>query len=381
MKRSNFLLLVMCAVLLLSLSVPGVFAVWQYFNPPESVESPVSTVMGEFQYGLLYITKVEVTGGAYSAATVAKTDDVDISANITLNTDNSSSVVVEVTFYNSTDVSYYYNETQTVSFDNNKISYEVSGIVQKEEIPSKTYKTVTVTFSYAGSDVSNADLAAALHFNFVVDKDSIGTIVAQTAVDRFLDILNNKIDTNGDGTGDSYDYLENAMNNRSGWNQSSAVTYIGNVYGSSSSDSQKVEDLFGEEFMSMDLDGDGTPEPITMMIKRENLDGDNTTGDSYTYENWRGQATTVNGVEMTIYITSVDLSNVSSGAGVVVYAASFTKLPGADTWTELVPLTKGTASANNYNGYGDANSFNTDTWVSDGGKTMKELAAENAVNP
>lgn len=137
-----------------------------------------------------------------------------------------------------------------------------------------------------------------------------------------------------------------------------------------------METLFGDEFMSMDLDGDGNAEPITMMIKRENLDNNTLTGDSYTYTSW-GREYVVNGVEMTLYITSENLDNVSSGKSVVVYAASFTKLPDSTTWTDLVPLTKGKANANNYSGYGSANSFNTDTWVSDDGKTIEELIATN----
>ena len=35
------------------------------------------------------------------------------------------------------------------------------------------------------------------------------------------------------------------------------------------------------------------------------------------------------------------------------------------------------ANANNYSGYGSANSFNTDTWKSDDGKTIEELVAKN----
>ena len=66
----------------------------------------------------------------------------------------------------------------------------------------------------------------------------------------------------------------------------------------------------------------------------------------------------------------------TTGLTMVVYAASFTKLVGSEKWTELVPLTKGTADANNYSGYGSANSFNTDTWLSDTGKSMKELARQ-----
>ena len=151
------------------------------------------------------------------------------------------------------------------------------------------------------------------------------------------------------------------------------MTYIGNVAGSSDDDSKVIQTLFGDEFMSMDLDGDGKAEPITIMIKREDIDGNAATGGSYTYTNWFREYT-VNGVEMTIYITSENLNNVSNGKSVVVYAASFTKLPNQSEWTDLVPLTKGTANANNYSGYGSANSFNTDTWVSDSGKTIKELA-------
>ena len=75
--------------------------------------------------------------------------------------------------------------------------------------------------------------------------------------------------------------------------------------------------------------------------------------------------------------TAENLDNVSSGKEVVVYAATFTKAAGSDTWKELVPLTRGTADANNYSGYGSANSFNTDTWLSDEGKSMRQLVAGN----
>lgn len=369
MKRRNILSLVLCGFLLLSLTIPGAYALWVYLLPPEPVEEDVATAMRDFKYGLLYITDVKVTGGAYSAAAVTKTDDVDISANLTLTNNAASSVTVDITIYNSTEVSYYFNEAQTVAWDNDRIQFAVSGIAQKDEIPSKTYKTIQVIFAYAGNDTSRAALSAGLHFNFVVDKDSIGTIVAQTAVDRFLDILNDPT---------IYQELENDMNERSGWNQASAVTYIGNVAGSDAGDSADVNELFGEGFMSMDLDGDGKAEPITMMIKREDLDGNEQTGDSYTYieEGWLGNQTEhhVYGVEMTIYITAQDPSSASE---VVVYAATFTKEPNASEWIQIVPLTPGKADTNNYNGWGTANSFDTDTWESDDGKTMRQLVAEN----
>lgn len=364
-KTSRLLCLLLCFFLVIS--VGGVFATWKYATTspnPKSTNLPL--VIGEFKYGTFYITTVKIQSGNYTNAEVDEAGDVDIVSNITLTSSSSSSVTIAVTFYNNSDVSYYYDKTETISSDNNAITYTVSGIEQKDEVPSKTSKTLLVTYSYNGAVPSDKYISSQLHFKFVVDKSSIGGIVAQTAVDRFRDILNNKVFEG------SYQSLENSMNNRSGFNKASAVTYIGNVSGSSSSDSLVIESLFGEEFMSMDLDGDGKAEPITMMIKRENLDNDTSTGDSYSYTNW-GREYNVEGVEMTVYITSEDLSNVSSGKAVVVYAASFTKYPGSDTWTDLVPLTKGKANANNYSGYGSANSFNTDTWTSDDGKTIEEL--------
>ena len=361
-------------LLILCGSIAGVIAGWAYNDgPPDPVDAKASVVLKDFRYGLLYITRATVKGGSYESAAIAQVSDLNIRADLDLTANANSTVVVEVTFYNNTTASYYYNKTETVSTDNERITYTVSGIEQKEEIPSYSFKTLTVTFGYAGSNTSASELLSELHFSFVVDKESIGDLVAQTAVDRFKDILN---DAAFEG---SYQSLEDTMNDRSGLNKASVVTYIGNVHGSSNADSKFIEQLFSEEFLSMDLDGDGKEEPITMMIKRENLDNDTQTGDDYTYKtsSWGGgREQTVKGVEMTLYITSADLSNVSNGRAVVVYAASFTKLPGATTWTDLVPLTKGTADANNYGGYGSANSFNTDTWLSDTGKSMKELAKQ-----
>jgi hypothetical protein len=106
------------------------------------------------------------------------------------------------------------------------------------------------------------------------------------------------------------------------------------------------------------------------MIKRENLDGNSQTGDEYVYKNLLGINQTVYGAEMTIYITSEGFSSNT----LTVYAATFTKLNGSDTWIEVVPLTKGTATANRYSfGFGGNNSFNTDTWKSDNKETMDTL--------
>lgn len=363
MRRSLFPLLA-AVFLVLLMTVSGVWATWIYLTEATPGSSNATVSLGNIHYGTLYITKVET---AESRATVTKSADTNIRIELESPTPQ---LTTQVTFYNSTDVSYYYKETTALNWSNNTLSYTVSGLEQKDEVPPRSYVTLTVELPAA-----NTDLLGELHFVFVVDKDSIGGVVAMSAVDRFRDILNNV------AAPDSYNTLDTAMNNQTGYNKASAVTYIGNVVGSSSDDSALIESLFGEEFISMDLDGDGKNEPITMMIKRENLDDSDETGGSYTYTNGNRYYTET-GIEMTLYITSQSLSGLRNGASVEVYAATFTILPGESQWVQVIPLTKGTAKANNYSGslWGSANSFNTDTWESDDGKTIETLVSENLSN-
>jgi len=367
MRQGLFKYISLILVMTILLSFTGVYATWIYVDPDtQDVSTEIPTTLGEFRYGMLYITKYAAKGGSYSSAQITKTEDLDVQIDVTLNKNTNSTAVFEVTFYNNTSASFYYNKTETVSSNNTTIDYTVSGIESKDEILPYSFKTVQVTFAYIGNNTSAPSASFALHFNFVVDKNSITDVVAQTALDRFNDILNNKAFEN------SYAYLVNSMDSRSGLNKASAITYIGNVSGSNSADSQAIKTLFGDEFMSMDLDGDGKAEPITMMIKRENLDGNTSTGDSYTYESW-GRETTVHGVEMTLYITAENPEDVSNP---VVYAAVFTKAAGSDTWTLLLPLTKGSAKSNNYSGFGSANSFNTDTWKSVENENIETLVSK-----
>lgn len=364
-RKTKSILLIALVVFMAWMMFVGVFAQWVYCNDPSPIDQVVNTHLSRFQYGDIYITAIsKPNAGTYDSADLQKTAATDISANIDLNNTANSSVSYEITFYNGSDTIYYYNEAKTLSSDNDGIAYEVTGIAQKDAVSPKSYKTVTVTFSYKSGVSSDTTLTTDIHFSFVVDKDSIGIVVARTAVDRFRDILNNV------ASPDSYNTLDSAMSSHS---NASTVTYIGNVAGSSSNDTQVVESLFGEEFMSMDLDGDEKAERITMMIKREDLDNNVLTGASYTYKSLLSNRT-VHGVEMTLYITAEDVS----ARSVTVYAATFTIPEGGSEWVEIVPLTKGTASTNNYSSgaFGTRNSFNTDTWESDAGKSIDDLVKE-----
>jgi len=375
-KRFITTIIVIC-LMLIPFTITGVYASWMYFTDPAPIDEDINSKLGNFVYGDIYITKVEKisTSSGVVNATLEKTEATTVAGNIDLGSSKNATATFSITFYNGSDTIYYYNEAETIQSDNSNIVYQVDGIAQKDAVAPKTYKTITVTYSYNKSNITDTDLVSGIHFKFVVDKDSIGIVVARTAVDRFRDILNNVV------SADSYSTLDDAMDARAGWNHASDVTYIGNVSGSSSTDSKVIQSLFGQEFMSMDLDGDGKVEPITMMVKRENLDNDTSTGTTYTYI-YRNKQYTVQGVEMTLYITSENLDNVGTRDDIVVYAATFTIYPGQNEWVELVPLTKGIANANNYSSgsWGSANSFDTDTWESDGGKTMDELASAASKN-
>ncbi len=377
MTKRSFLVLCIAVISMFSLVVTsGVFAVWIYGGPVDPIYHDLTPTLGDFDYNKIYILNISspYTATSFTEGNMVKTADTQAKVTLDLGSANNASANYNVTFYNGSDITYYYNKTETVSSDNSNIVYEVTGITQKEAVEPNTTKKAVVTFTFKnGNAVSDTDIEALLNFLFVVDKDSINIVVARNILTKFLEILNNQAAPN------SYDTLDTAMDERSGYNQASDVTYIGNVVGSTSSDTQALEGLFGDELGAMDLDGDGKTEPVTIMIKRHNLDGNDNTGESYSYTDRRGNVTTVPGAEFTIYITAKDLDSYRRGDDIEVYAATFTKLPGATDWTGLVGLTKGTAKTNNYTSgdyWGDANSFNTTTWKSSTGETMESLVTK-----
>ncbi len=349
------------------MSVGGVMASWTFSETkPIEKNSTVASTVNDFTYGKLFIARTNVTGGTYTSANATTTADTSVMVELTLAPQSGATATVAIVFDNDSSISYYYNNAETLSTDNPNIIYTVTGVEKNDEIPSKGTHTVYLEFAYAdGGNITNTTLSTEVKFNFTIDKEAVGGVVAETAVGKFAEILNDTV---------SYNTLTTAMDDRSGWN-SNSVTYIGNVAGADSGDSSTINGLFGQDFMSMDLDGDGVEEPITMMVKRENLDGDTTTGDKYTYKPMWGSASEVLGVEMTIYITADSFDNVSQGTSMTVYASVYTKLAGSDEWTCIVELTKGTATANNYSGtsWGAANSFNTDTWRSEDGQAIEDL--------
>jgi hypothetical protein len=105
---------------------------------------------------------------------------------------------------------------------------------------------------------------------------------------------------------------------------------------------------------------------VTALIKHEDVDGDETTGDSYSITFRNGQTLTRNGCEFTIYLTTEKLGSWSYNSYPTVYAATFTRSQNANgsysEWYRIGDIYKGTARVVGYTGEQSGGSFDTGTW-------------------
>lgn len=309
----------------------------------------------------LFITSVS-GGNCIDADTLAYSGTV-VSSNVTLreNSDGVFEAFYHITVFNNTDVSYYYVAKVRGTYslpDGTIVSYSNENIEMQEDISfaeevtageRRTF-TVHVYFSDNATDTSDKTLFSIIEYQFQTTKPENKDEAAVSGVlARFPEILN---------TPAEYNQLISAMNDIS-WNRLSS-SYIGNVVNASDQDSAAIQELFGE---SMVLNIDGEDKPVTIMIKRENVDGNGNTGEN-------PGAWFNGGREMTLYITADTLSG--AGSYVPIYAVVYTKDKGSDTWYQLGTTVSGEAKVVSYIGGNGTGSFDTDTWRSDG-KTISQI--------
>ena len=173
--------------------------------------------------------------------------------------------------------------------------------------------------------------------------------VNKALIQRFLQILNtsNSYDALADAMSDNYDSSKGA------W----TASYIGNVAGSSSDDTTLLLELFDGE---LSLEVNGTPVEVTCIVKRENIDGNTSTGDTY-----RVGYTSFRGCEMTLYLTTANFDYLSYNDYPPVYAMVFTKSSQNAEWTQVgEEMYEGTAQVVGYAGGTTTGSFDTGTWRS-----------------
>lgn len=302
----------------------------------------VGDAKAEPQKGV-FISQAEGLNGTYSK--VNSYISTTLSSKTTLQ-NSSAKVTYDITLYNNSNYVYVFNGEKYLdtAYDNKNITYTLTGLKKGNEIAGKTYLKFSITFAYkSGASTQNNVLNSIINFEFVPAAEYIPEIAVSGALDQFKVILNTESD---------YTQLTNLMNDYSSNNRPNS-SYVGNVVGSSNTDSTVLNQLFtenGENHLKLIISDKETN--VTAMIKKENVDGNTATGDT-------------SGNEMTIYMTAFDFDGVRWGQSITVYAAVFTKDANGE-WYQLGEMYEGTATVNNYGGslFGSRNSFNTDTWKS-----------------
>ncbi len=132
------------------------------------------------------------------------------------------------------------------------------------------------------------------------------------------------------------------------------ASYISNVEDADDADKQAIADLFGD---NLKIEINGEEKEIKVMIKRDNVDGNENTGDTTMDTNKVDK-----GSELILFFTDQELS--PRGASVTVYAIIFTKQENATEWAQIGLIFTGTATVKRYNGWPGTGSFDTTTWRS-----------------
>ena len=275
---------------------------------------------------------------AYTGTVLSSTVDLGTE----LNAEGNSTASINVTLYNNSPYVYVFNDVKYTlgeeTYDNENIEYGLTGLKKGDEIGEKGFIEFTLMFHYADPDtITDTVLNSILNFEFVAHADYVPEIAVDGALGQFKQILNRQED---------FDKLITQMDDYSGNRYDDS--YVGNVVGANSEDTKLMKELFtenGKNYLTLNLSGIETN--VTALIKRENLDGDTTTG--------------VDGNEMTIYMTADDIS--WSVRSVTVYACVFTKV-GDGEWEQIGEMYEGTATTNAYYGIFGRDSFNTETWES-----------------
>ena len=233
------------------------------------------------------------------------------------------SITYCVTVHNNTDVTYWYvGPRYETTYGQNSLVSQSNGIavVTKDHpndssqtfntgdwIPPQTERDFYVTYTYG----SSAPTVSSTLINFYFD------IRMDALYDEFLAILNNV------KAPDSYEQLKAALETQ--------YSQTGSVSISTQSHPQVFDSLFEDLMVNID----GQERKASVVIRRENLDKDGTTGDAY-----KGGAPS--GCEYTLYIT---VESLTPGTAPTVYAISYSKgAEGMGTqWYQVGELYEGTA--------------------------------------
>ncbi len=248
-------------------------------------------------------------------------------------TRTNGSITYKVTVHNNTAVTYWYINPEFIEdFESNPLINATGGITittkdhpsdtsstfnSDDWIPANTYRDFYVTYTFGGSAQSYQ--STFINFLFGKKMDSVH--------DEFVTVLN---DTSPNG---GYDRLCEYFDEKY---SETGQTIIANV----GEEKEIFDALFGSE---LTITIEGEPVPVTVMIRRENVD-DRDTGDDYS-----GTSGAPTGCEYTLYITIDPLDSPTGEA--IVYAVSYSNggVGGSgNAWYQLGQLYEGTADRIDY---------------------------------
>lgn len=355
-KIRKVLLFVICSFFTIFLSI-GYAALSKDFNV-------TGTIIVNPQEGV-FISSASVSSGnaivnSYSGTVLNSKVDLGRSSGI-------STATINLTVFNNYDETYAFNG-YIYSYGENTFSnenYEISvDIPRKTEVLSKATLSFSVTFSYKDNVVpSITELKSLIEFEFlppdqiVGDEEdgSEGDAALGGALNRFQQILNNQSE------------LSDVIS-QMGWGD-----FVGNVGGADPDDLEFLNEMFAGD-LSMVINGE--PQEVTILIKREQVDGKTSTGISSS--SWLNR---YSGHEMTIYLTTNKLEVANTNA--VTYAAVYTRDSANSEWYQLGPTYVGEAPVTDYRTgqVGGTGSFNTDYWktIAVEGKYEEGLSIQEVV--
>lgn len=221
------------------------------------------------------------------------------------------------------------------------------------------------TYAVTNSNFSSLLSEAALSVVYGMTKADIEDAVVSNVTDSFNELLNDE---------SLYSTLTNAIRSNFDGNSSRfwTGTYIGNVDGSTDEDTAVIKELFGTDKISQII-GD-TEQTVTLIIKWENIDGNEDTGTTYTLTANNGVSHTYKGCEMTLYMTTEDLIDdwTYNTYAETVYATVYTCGTMTDSegntvygdWYKFGDTYSGKAQVVGYVGGENNGSFNTGEWYS-----------------
>ncbi|MBQ2987745.1 MAG: hypothetical protein IJD59_01430 [Clostridia bacterium] len=337
-----------------------------------------------------------LTAGAYEAVFPTNLENA-----VTV-TGNGASVRYKITFKN---MSYRYTytfkgvECMTVFSDYDHDLYSTTAASDKFTISLKKSNNVTnftagtsigpqeevvvyATYSFGNAVDRTRELSFLMNYKFGVHVESMGEMAVEKTMTSFLGALN---------TPENYNTLIVNIDNKY-TNADWQANYIGNVSqagDNSASEQAKADAVIVESLIGsgLTLTVDGVEKKVTVMIKRENLDNNERTGDAYTATNG-GSTTKGRGCEMTIYMTPNNLDRVDDEgeysnnwwdtqkwAEVYVSVSTCTNSGMIDNrtgnytilgeWYQIGDIYEGIANIVSYEGDGNGKgSFVTDNWKS-----------------